>query len=709
MNAKHNLQIFAEVFPVQTTTLPQLLAYKLDVGGGDVNTIGGKLSYRLRKKLQGHWVWTSNRLLTDAPHSQEEITKVVEELWAEQPDVFKDLQGVTQDPSWRLISQAQAEFVARGLFADVDTEVRRILAEKAQDLGNARVERVYETRGWVVQGQPAMSISIFSHLLHKRDLKAFATQISKPEDLIGLWVADKTSSLKGEIIAIAGRVDEHRKRLLALTQREEMQDIIKRAPEDELVVRVSVDRNEYEYVVSALQLVLRTEDFGRFNVNSQQALKALRIEPTLRSQLVKNICDLAKERNLVLNAYNSKEFPSLFLTAADVGFEPRLCFGGGQIREYDEKTLLRALHEFGLYKRAERFQSNVPIRIGIINALDYSVPLDGFLSKLQQELQRLNFAIHLIREEKIPGVLRADLEKAIGSLQKGEPHILMAFLPDEYDEDEEEYGAYHHFKSLTVGKGIPSQVVYESTLNEKYAMANIVLGVLGKTGNIPFVLAEPLEYTDLVVGIDIARRRKERLAGTINATAIARIYFRDGEFLRYVIHDAPLEGETIPENVLQSLFPISEFKGKRVIIHRDGPFRGEEKQALKGWAQKIGAEFYPVEIIKRGTPRLYAIQRTKIQQPSKGDAFRLSGTEAFLVSSLPPFSNATPQPLRVRTEAPLTIEQAIHSILSCTLLHYGSLKPPKLPVTIHYSDRIARLALRGIKPKELEGNIPFWL
>lgn len=98
-------------------------------------------------------------------------------------------------------------------------------------------------------------------------------------------------------------------------------------------------------------------------------------------------------------------------------------------------------------------------------------------------------------------------------------------------------------------------------------MDNIVLGLLAKTGNIPFVLAKPLPYTDVVVGIDIARRAKQKLVGSVNATAIARIYFDDGRFLRYVIHDAPIEGETIPPKVLRSLFPLKEFQGKRVIRH----------------------------------------------------------------------------------------------------------------------------------------------
>lgn len=306
-------------------------------------------------------------------------------------------------------------------------------------------------------------------------------------------------------------------------------------------------------------------------------------------------------------------------------------------------------------------------------------------------------------------VSRADLERAVTAVQSDRPDIVLAFLPDTGPNEEDEWGPYENLKEITVSRGIQSQVIYQSTLSKQYALGNIVLGVLGKTGNIPFVLADPLNYADLVVGIDIARRRRERLGGSINATAIARIYFGDGEFLRYVIHDTPLEGETIPESVLQTLFPLDEFSSKRVVIHRDGYFRGDEKEALRSWAGKIGAQFYLVEVIKTGTPRLYGIERGTVGQPPKGSAFTLSNTEAFLISSLPPFRDATPQPLHIRTEAPFTTGQAIHSILALTILHYGSIRPPRLPVTIHYSDKIAYMALKGIKPKQLEGNIPYWL
>jgi hypothetical protein len=709
MDQPYHFHVFTEVFPVRTKAIPPLIAYKLDCRDDESSITGGKCAYRLRRTFAGHWVWTGHRIITDNPRTSVEVERVIEALWQEQPDIFSNLQAIVQDPEWQPTAQAQADFVARGLLMGLEPEIRQGLAARAQDLGRVRVELAHEVRGWVVDGQPAVSLSITSRLLSKEDVKAYAARLTTGETLLGLWVADKTSTLKGEIVGMTGRLAAHRRRLLTLSKRPEMRQIVERADDDELVVRVRAgSARPYEYASSALRIIVRTEDFGRFHVDAQQALKALRIGPERRAQLVKPIADLAKSMRFITDGYSSHRAPTLFLRAHDVGYAPRLCFGGNQVRPYDERSLFSHLRACGLYKRAARFTATVPIRIGVLNALG-RIPVRAFLSRVQRTLQGLDFQSHLLREEQVQASARHHLEAAIESLHKENPDILIALFPDEYREDEEAWGAYHHFKSLTIGSGIAGQVVYQSTMEKSYAMANIVLGILGKTGNIPFILANPLEYADLVVGIDIARRRKERLVGSINATAIARVYFSTGEFLRYVIHDAPLEGETIPDHVLQSLFPAKEFQGKRVVIHRDGYFRGEEKRDLRSWAQRIGADFFFVEVLKTGTPRLYARQKGHTIQPMKAEAFKLSQTDAFLISSLPPFADATPQPLHLRTEPPFTIEQAIHSVLALTLLHYGSLRPPRLPVTIHYSDRIAYLALMGIKPRNLEGTIPFWL
>lgn len=696
--------LLVEVFPIRLESIPPLFAYRVNISGGDLGRIGGKLSYRLRRKFGNHWVWTSGHILTDVPQSQDKIDRFVENLWQEDPDTYRNLVSMNPDDTWNISPQAQADFVARGLFEDLRPQIQQALRAESISLGKVQIERIYEIRGWVVENQPSVSISVSSQPLYRDDLWTYASKLSDQSDLVGLWVADKTSTLKGVIVGISGVVSEHKRRLLAITQREEMQKIINSASDDELVVRVLSGRNEYEYVASALKIIVKTEHLKRFGVNAQEVMRVWRMEPHKRAELVKRISTIAKERGLIGDAYNAQSTPERFAISVDLGFDPYLRFGGNQKRKYDEKKVLQYLHKCGLYRKSN--DSNM--RIGVVSTLSTSATAE-FEKRLIQELKRLGFNAEIVGREKISMETRADLEIAIERLSARNPHLLLAYFPDAIVEDDDETDAYHHFKSLTIGNGIPSQVVYATTIDKPYALANIVLGIVSKTGNIPFILADRLDYADLIVGIDIARRRKERLAGSVNATAIARIYFSDGQFLRYVIHDAPLEGETIPENILQALFPSREFRGKKVVIHRDGYFRGGEKQALKEWADKIGAKFFFVEVIKTGAPRLYAISSQRILQPDKGSMFKISETEAFLVSSLPPFTDATPQPLHIRTEFPFTIEKAAHSILCLTLLHYGSLRPPRLPVTIHYSDKIAYLALQGIKPKNMEGDIPFWL
>src|SRR5205823_14096143 len=98
--------------------------------------------------------------------------------------------------------------------------------------------------------------------------------------------------------------------LLNITQREEMQALIEKAPDDELVVGVLGPRaanaaapTTYNYIVSALRIVLRSKDLARFRINRQTAQRALRIEPSRRAELVRGIADLVKRRNLMGPAF----------------------------------------------------------------------------------------------------------------------------------------------------------------------------------------------------------------------------------------------------------------------------------------------------------------------------------------------------------------------------------------------------------------------
>lgn len=727
---------FAEVFPIRIDTLPTLYGYRVALRGGDAATIGGKLAYRLRRTAGGRWTVAHATVVGDVLVTQATLEQVMRTLKGEQPETFKALHQISYDAAWRPTVQAQADFVARALFPDLHGRVNQVLSGLGRDLGQARVERSLVVRGWVVADEPAVSLSITSRLIAKQPFVAFARQAQGSDTLRGVWVSDLTSSLKGQVTEVTGTAGELRNHLLSLTQREAMRRLIERAPDDEPIIRVQTGRTSYEYAASALRTIVRTEDYVRFGIEARQATQALRIAPKDRADMVAKVARIAKDAGILApNAYRGTreqggeggvsatevlgKVPraALFLTTGDVGFAPRIRLGDGAIVPQDEHTLPAMLALHGLYRQIPAVSEGSALRLAVLHAL--ATPLrataETFVETLRRELRRFAVETTIVAEEALASASRVDIERAYGTLETATPDLLLPLLPFTYPSttpvpgEANDWGVYQHLKSLAIGHGLPSQVVTQRALSTPYALANIVLGVLGKAGAIPFVLAEPLPYADIVVGIDIARRRKDRLAGSMNATAIARIYLNDGDFLRYVIHDAPLEGETIPRNVLQRLFPLRDFQGKRVVVHRDGLFRGDEAMALEEWSRCIGATFHLVEVIKTGTPRLYETAGGLIHQPAKGTALRLSAREAFLVSSLPPFQNVTPNPLHLRTSADFPIEQAIHSVLALTLLHLGSLKPPRLPVTIHYSDEIAYLALQGIKPKNLEGSVPYWL
>ncbi|MEN9517484.1 MAG: hypothetical protein RLZZ381_72 [Cyanobacteriota bacterium] len=194
-------------------------------------------------------------------------------------------------------------------------------------------------------------------------------------------------------------------------------------------------------------------------------------------------------------------------------------------------------------------------------------------------------------------------------------------------------------------------MIYEKTLREqsKFVYQQVVPGILAKLGNLPFVLAEPLSIADYFVGLDISRKSKKNGKGSVNACASVRLYDTRGEFIRYQIaSDSLTEGEEIPGTILQDFLPIKDFKNKRVLIYRDGLFRGDEIKNLVAWGQAIDSEFILVEYAKSQVPRLHNISNQKLQHPTRGLALCLSPREVILVTTKIPPTISLPRPLRLR-------------------------------------------------------------
>ncbi|MBB1125611.1 Piwi domain-containing protein [Thiospirillum jenense] len=704
------MTLFAELFPVNTNKLPRLFVYQLQTVRGEITKkIGWQLAYRLTNQFKKqHFVWDDDGqvLIADIALEQAEIDAFIKELWQLPIDSFKAaLEAMTLAPHLQPSQQGIADFVAHSFLNDIAPHVTKALDQFKRKRENYDVILKADYAGWVVHGQPAISISVSSELQYKHDVKRHAATLSDINQLIGLSVFDKTKWFfkPMKITSIVGQLGEpgRRERLLSFDLMPRMQKCVEEAPDSELVVKLN---RQYDYVISALGINIRNKDHGTFNVSER-----LQIPPKKRAECIKAVVQLIQKIGIIGGAYGvgRGNNSSVFLNATDIGYTPQLLFGNHKSASFGKA--FDSIRQFGAYKPAK----DKTIRLAIVNTVP-NVSLKGLREQLRSLLGEDGLGYKLILTggpKNIVEPSRAALEIAINDLAGKIPDLILGIIAKPYNtSDEEQWTLYDHFKHLTLDQGLYSQVLQPKNLDNEYVLNNVVLGILAKTGTIPYVLANPIDYADLIVGLDVARRPKQMRAGTINVAASARVYLNTGELLRYSIRNSMLEGEIIPMPVLQDMFPVADFAGKRVIIHRDGRLYEKEQRNLLRWSREIGATFYFVEIIKDGNPRLYGVKEKEIVKAPKGSILTLSDTEAFLISSdIPDKFQATPQPLRIRTDSSLPLAKALHSVLTLTLLHYGSERPPRLPVTTYYADRISSMVLKGLRPNKLDGNIPFWL
>jgi argonaute-like protein implicated in RNA metabolism and viral defense len=378
------------------------------------------------------------------------------------------------------------------------------------------------------------------------------------------------------------------------------------------------------------------------------------------------------------------------------------------------------LSEGGIYRRSKYFSQEIPIFIAEVDLIQSNVSGNRFMSEVAKQLNRFRCKFSRLNPDEPKLNIenldnpsgRAELDEKLEELLTIKPDLVFIFLPQsDRERDEDDNGSlYHRIYAKLLKRGIATQFVYEKNLRDvdaRYILNQVMPGLLGKLGHIPFILAEPLAIADVFVGLDVARKTKLRLSGTTSACAGVCFYGKQGEFLRAKSEDAIIEGEEIPGRFLEALLPAGELKGKTVAIYRDGRFCGNEAQCLADWAVVIKAKFILIECCKSGCPRLYNLFGTEspyIQAPDRGTALKLSDREAIIVTTKIEPKIGVPRPIRLKIRPEghqVSINDVLKTTLKLTLLHYGSLKSPKLPVMLHGADRIAGLRLRGVYLSEM--------
>lgn len=692
--------ITSEFYQVNTEKLGKLYCYELKVVGGILNVIGGKLAYRLNYKFGKFWNFSDYLLLSDNYIEETQLKSFIEALWFENPEIYKNLTDIKFLKDKIPSAKSIADFTANFLRLHYQNDINHILDKYRIQEAKIKIKKECIIRGWSIKNSPAISISIKSNLYYGDTFEKFLAIIENEEDIINFPAIDIELEHTGMITGILGPLKDHRKRLLNITKRQKIKQTILKAPDEEQVLIID---EEYHYTASSLYPLVTTKNAYYFNADPSKLMAHLTLPPEIRNSIENEIISLFRE--YISKNYNSLDFPDQFKKVENIGFKALLKFNDGSIHSEDE-YVLHNLKKHGIYKVAPKFEKNNSLKIILILSTLFNDHQD-FWKKLTRELTELGFAPKLVQKVEIREINIIKIEKKIKDFIEEEYDIVIAILSEKPNQDKN----YEIFKSSLFRSNIvKSQFIFKNTIKDKlkWALANVILGVLAKTENVPYILAEPLEFAESFVGIDISREKKKKLSGSQNYAATARFYGKDGTFLHYEIQEDKIEGETVPKTILERVFAKTMFQGKTIMIHRDGYFRGQEIPVLKEIGKKYDIKFKFVELIKENTPRLYKVSNYQYLNPDKSQIFYLNQNEAVIINNKVKGAK-TVKPLRIRVcDTNTKLNNAIISVMALRMMHFGTTKPTKLPVTIIFSDRISGFVRRGIRPPNKSGKIPWW-
>ncbi len=469
----------------------------------------------------------------------------------------------------------------------------------------------------------------------------------------------------------------------------------------------------YTYPALILRRVITVEDIegGKFkyirNPTSDRVEKILDIKRSV-SKLMHNVNILIKD-----------SFP----VPEDLGYTPKIYDASGREFEvpHNVKEFLSS-REFKPFLRTENIKVQ-PVFVGIDDKNLRKEYGRIFKEHVVDYIEDIGLGIDLLKpiytqkgnRESVRESLEERFREIVG---KQKPDIVVVFLK-EFEEESYLPGGrtlYDIIKEELSFLRLPSQVILEKTIRnmDRFKAMNIVLGILGKTGNYPYKVR--LEGETLYIGVDVSRREKERSSGSISMAGVCKFFSPDGSFLKYVIKKFSVEGEALEEKFVD--FVASEIKKvaseglsyKRVVIHRDGPMPERERRAFEEIFSRRGIEnFELVSVIKRGNPRIFGRKGRIFTNPKKGLFLELDSSSFVLTTYNVSDKVGTHQPLRVSLIKGSTGLKALaEEILTLTLLNYSSFTLGKLPATVSHADKLAKFALKGFIKEGADSRM-FWL
>ncbi len=277
--------------------------------------------------------------------------------------------------------------------------------------------------------------------------------------------------------------------------------------------------------------------------------------------------------------------------------------------------------------------------------------------------------------------------------------IVIALIPDGADEE----NPYNPFKRQWAELNIPSQMITMKTARlfaqdakdngskARYYLHNIVLGILGKVGGIPWIVKDMPAGVDCFIGLDVAMMDKG-----IHYPACSVVFDRFGRMLGFFKPKLAQRGEKITTEILQDIFDqvIISYedsygdKPRNIVIHRDG-FSNEDAEWYEHYFKAQGINYSIIEVRKNVGAKVID-ENTEDKNPPMG-ACVFNDRKAYLVTTLMKNKKGSPNPLLIEKSCgDISMVDAVTQVLYLTQLHVGSTNKLRLPVTTGYADKICK-------------------
>ena len=285
---------------------------------------------------------------------------------------------------------------------------------------------------------------------------------------------------------------------------------------------------------------------------------------------------------------------------------------------------------------------------------------------------------------------------------------------------------YDEVKKVLATKDINSQFAHEATLDERFTIINIALGLVAAAGGIPFTIERALPgESEFHLGIDVTHQYDESANGNhIHLAAATTAIHADGTVLGYTT-SRPQSGEKIPPKELKEIVKqsVMGFRTRydrypnHITIHRDG-FANEDLSDVEKFLTELDVAYDVVEIRKQAPARVLKYSGAHFDTPQKATAAIYEDLPKAIVATFGEpetlasrESTGLPQPItveRVYGETPIETLAAQTYLLSQA--HIGaSNATARLPITTMYADLASAAAARQHLPptNKLRAKIGF--